>query len=70
MVGRIGRISSWSSIRMTAAAVAGLAARRRYLATCGWMLGSWPRLGFLTSANSGVPQVSSTSAMTISCCSA
>jgi hypothetical protein len=32
MLGRIGRMSSWSSIRMTAAAVAGLAARRMYLA--------------------------------------
>jgi hypothetical protein len=63
-------MSSWSSIRMTAAAVAGLAARRKNLATCGWMLGSSARLGLLASANSAVPQVYSTSLMSISCCSA
>jgi hypothetical protein len=69
MLGRIGRMSSWSSIRMTAAAVAGLAARRMYLATSGWILGSRARLGLFEAANSAVPHVCSTSPISISCCS-
>ena len=47
-----------TSIRMTAAAVAGLAARRAYLAPCACALGSWTRLGLVAVTNRHVPQLS------------